>query len=205
MSPRKKALHFWKEIKQRVNSALTSISHTAQIHGYDYKFYNAHHMAEHHDTWIKPHVLYELLHSYRFVVFIDADAILQHLEVPIEWLFNRWGITPSTSIAMPWDVQTSENGDDHHSEDSKGKLVLNTGFIVAQALPLTFEMLDAWRTCTTEKRYQGCGAWKEMWSHEQRAFSEYVRYDFNPSGHNIVVRILSFLASSPCTHSNFNP
>jgi hypothetical protein len=164
----------------------------SQIHGYDYKYYNAHHIEGHHDTWIKPHVLYELLHLYRFVVFIDADAIIQHMEVPLEWLFNRWGVTPTTSIAMPLDVTTSENGDDNHSSDSKGRLVLNTGFIVSQALPHTFEMLEAWRECTTEKRYPGCGFWKEQWSHEQRAFSEFIRYDYNPHGDNIVVRLPLF-------------
>jgi hypothetical protein len=35
----------------------------AQIHGYDYRFFHAQHMEDHHDTWIKPHVIYELLHS----------------------------------------------------------------------------------------------------------------------------------------------
>lgn len=73
----------------------------AQIHGYDYRFFQAQHMEGYHDTWIKPHVINEMLHSYKFVVFIDADATIQHLELPIEWLFNRWGIGPKTSIAMP--------------------------------------------------------------------------------------------------------
>lgn len=39
-------------------------------------------------------------------------------------------------------------------------------------------MLEAWGNCTTEVRYPGCARWKGEWSHEQRAFSEYVRYDF---------------------------
>jgi len=139
-----------------------------------------------HNTWVKPHVLFDLLHSYRFVIFIDADATIQHLDLPFEWLFNRWGITPQTSIAMPLDTRQDLNGDLHASEDSKGKLQLNTGVMIAQALPYTFEMLTAWKECTDEKRYPGCGAWKETWSHEQKAFSEYIRYDFNPSGTNII-------------------
>ncbi|KAF1936771.1 hypothetical protein EJ02DRAFT_413516 [Clathrospora elynae] len=158
----------------------------AQIHGYDYRFFNAHEMEGMYNTWIKPHVLFDLLHSYKFVVAIDADATVQHLELPVEWLFNRWGITPETSIAMPLDTRQVLNGDVHASEDSKGNLALNSGFIIAQALPNTFDLLTAWKECPTEKRYPGCANWKENWSHEQRAFSEYIRYDFNPSGTNIV-------------------
>jgi hypothetical protein len=135
---------------------------------------------------VKPHVLLELLDSYRFVIFIDGDATIRHLEIPFEWLFNRWGITPQTSIAMPLDVRFVRAGDKHASEDSKGKLVLNTGVVVAQALPHTFDLLKAWKECPDGKRYPGCGAWNETWSHEQRAFSEYIRYDFNPTGNNIV-------------------
>ena len=139
-----------------------------------------------HATWVKPHVLFDFLQSYKFVIFIDADATIQHLEVPFEWLFNRWGITPQTSIAMPLDTRQNLNGDLHASEDSKGRLQLNTGVVIAQALPHTFDMLTAWKECPDEKRYPGCGMWKETWSHEQKAFSEYIRYDFNPSGNNIV-------------------
>jgi hypothetical protein len=49
-------------------------------------------------------------------------------------------------------------------------------------------MLTAWSECTTEKRYPGCARWKNEWSHEQRAFSEYIRYDpeFNKTVDTIV-------------------
>jgi len=140
-----------------------------------------------HNTWVKPHILFDLLHQYKFVIFIDADATIQHLDLPFEWLFNRWGITPETSIAMPLDTRQNLDGDLHASEDSKGKLQLNTGVMVAQALPHTFDMLTAWKKCpTNETRYPGCDVWAKTWSHEQKAFSEYVRYDFNPNGNNIV-------------------
>lgn len=68
----------------------------AMIHGYDYKFYHALDMPDHHATWIKPHIFKELLPDYEFVVFMDADAIVSHLEVPLEWMFNRWGIVSDT-------------------------------------------------------------------------------------------------------------
>jgi hypothetical protein len=156
------------------------------MHGYDYRFVNAREMKGMHNTWVKPHVLLDLLKSYRFAIFLDADTTIQHLELPLEWLFNRWGITPETSIAMPLDVEHTLGGDKHASEDSKGHRQLNTGFMVAQALPYTFEMLAAWKNCPNGTQYPGCGTWKEKWSHEQKAFSEYIRYDYNPNGTNIV-------------------
>ena len=147
-------------------------------------------MEDHYATWIKPHVLYEMLTHYKFVVFIDADAVIQHLEVPMEFLFNRWNIAPNTSIAMPIDTRQNLDGNLNVSMDSRGKVLLNTGVVVAQNMPHTFDMLNAWRTCTDEVRYPGCGKWKFDWSHEQRAFSEYIRYDFNQDGNNIVVSAL---------------
>lgn len=47
-------------------------------------------------------------------------------------------------------------------------------------------MLEAWGNCTTEVRYPGCARWKGEWSHEQRAFSEYIRYDFGKTPGTIV-------------------
>ncbi|OCK73183.1 hypothetical protein K432DRAFT_13642 [Lepidopterella palustris CBS 459.81] len=147
----------------------------AQIHGYDYKFYQAEKIPDHHDSWVKVHGVAELLHEYRFVIFIDADAVIHHLEVPMEWLFNRWNITANTSIAMPVDVER----DDCVTCDSKGKIMMNTGFIIAQQLDRTFDIFDAWMNCTDEKRYPGCAEWKTAWAHEQRAFSDYIRYEFD--------------------------
>jgi hypothetical protein len=144
-------------------------------------------MEDMHDTWIKPHVLQEYLEKYKFVIFIDADATIQHLELPLEWLFNRWNIREDTSIAMPIDTRQILNGNNNTSCDSKGKIALNTGFIVAQALPLTMEMMEAWKTCPDGKTYPECGTWANNWSHEQRAFSEYIRYDFNKTKNTIVV------------------
>lgn len=47
-------------------------------------------------------------------------------------------------------------------------------------------MLKVWLDCPNEERWKGCGQWKMEWSHEQRAFNEYVRYEFNPDEDNIV-------------------
>jgi hypothetical protein len=147
------------------------------IHGYDYKYYQAQSIPDHHDTWILPHALRELIPDYQFVVTMDADVTIPHMEVPLEWLFNRWAIQPHTSIAMPFDTLEVRDGK-NVSVDSKGALVLNTGFVVVQNSATTRDMLEKWRDCTKESRYAGCGTWAQQWSHEQRAFSEYIRYDY---------------------------
>lgn len=58
--------------------------------------------------------------------------------------------------------------------------------MISQNNNLTFQMLEAWGNCTTEVRYPGCARWKGEWSHEQRAFSEYIRYDFGRTPKTIV-------------------
>ncbi|EGP89107.1 uncharacterized protein MYCGRDRAFT_92195 [Zymoseptoria tritici IPO323] len=169
--------------------AASPVKSFAQIHGYDYKFYHAQHMKGYYDTWIRPHLLASLLrdNDYDFVMTMDADVTITHKDVPLEWLFNRWNITERTSIALPWDVETQIWETDYiRGKDSRGLTVLNAGVVIVQNLPHTLEILQAWGDCPTETRYEGCAHWKTEWSHEQRAFSEYIRYDFNPDGDNIV-------------------
>ena len=168
-----------------VSNAIINHYLYALIHGYDYKFYEAQHIPDHHDTWIMPHVFRELIDDYQFVVAMDADVTISNLDLPLEWMFNRWGIREHTSMALPWDTEELRNNISI-SVDSKGLLVLNTGFVVAQNSPTTIELLEAWRDCTSETRYPGCAFWKQHWSHEQRAFSEYIRYDFNKTPETVV-------------------
>lgn len=145
-------------------------------------------MEGYHDTWILPGSLRALIKDYDFVITMDADVTITHPEVPFEWLFNHWGVTNNTSIAMPVDQKVFDH-DEINSVDSKGAQVLNTGMVVVHNIPYTLEMLDAWIECPNESRYPGCGHWKNNWSHEQKVFSEYIRYDFNPDGDNIVVSL----------------
>jgi hypothetical protein len=158
----------------------------SQIHGYDYVFFQSKDIEYQHNTWVKVHAIPEVLHKYKFVVFLDADVTVHHMEVPLEWLFNRWKITPETAMALPQDV-TREGCD---TCDSKGNVMLSSGMIVAQNTPLTHKIFDAWKSCTNETRYPGCGHWAYNWAHEQRALSEFIRYDeeMNPN-HNILVSL----------------
>ncbi|KAH8712016.1 hypothetical protein GQ44DRAFT_713973 [Phaeosphaeriaceae sp. PMI808] len=168
-----------------VSNAIMNHYLYALIHGYDYKFYQAAHIPDHYDTWILPHAFRELLPDYQFVVAMDADVAISNLELPLEWMFNRWGIQPHTSMALPWDTEELRNNKSI-SGDSKGLRVLNTGFVVAQNSITTLDLLEKWRDCTTEERYPGCATWKQEWSHEQRAFSEYIRYDYNITPETVV-------------------
>jgi hypothetical protein len=106
------------------------------------------------------------------VVAIDADAVFNHPEIPLEWLFNHWNITNNTAITMSIDPDEKANYDVY------GKLNNNAGFIIAQNLPRTHEMLRAWAACPDEpsEAYAKCSRWKKPWPAEQAAFSEYIRY-----------------------------
>lgn len=77
---------------------------------------------------------------------------------------------------------------DHIGVDDRGNMEHNTGVAIVQNLPYTIEMLTLWRDCptTNDTRFDGCGRWAEEWAHEQRAFNEYIRYNYNPNGTNIV-------------------
>ena len=184
--------------------AITSHYLYAMIHGYDYKYIQAAKIPGHYDTWIRPHLFKRVLPGYQFIVHMDADAMVTHPEIPIEWMFNRWGVAEHTSFAMPHKTEELVNGTFPYlipsalisanylfigksiSTDSRGVPVFDVGFVIVQNNDLTFEMLEAWANCTTEVRYPGCGQWKEKWSHEQRAFSEYIRYDFNDTPETFV-------------------
>ncbi|KAL5425210.1 hypothetical protein PMIN04_002707 [Paraphaeosphaeria minitans] len=172
---------------QLVSGAIMGHHLYSQIHEYDYAFFQAHRMEGYHDTWILPGAMRQLIETdkYQWIITMDADVTITHPEVPLEWLLNHWGATNNTSILMPIDQKVFDN-DIINSVDSKGITVLNTGVVVVQNLPYTKDILDAWIECPNEGRYQGCGQWKNKWSHEQRVFSEYIRYDFNPQGDNII-------------------
>jgi hypothetical protein len=92
----------WHDLEMKgpgfVSQAISNHYLYAMVHGYDYKYYQAQEMPEHFATWIRPHVFQELLPDYDFIVAMDADAIITHLEVPFEWMFNRWGIVRTAYI-----------------------------------------------------------------------------------------------------------
>lgn len=93
-----------------VSHAITNHYLYALIHGYEYRYYQALNMPDHYPTWIRPHIFKELLPEYEFIVAMDADVVVSHLEVPLEWMFNRWGIAQHTSMALPHDTEEFVDG-----------------------------------------------------------------------------------------------
>lgn len=124
------------------------------------------------------------------VVFLDADAIIQYPHLPFEWLFNYWGFNSNTRVAMAVDPDEPQN------KDSRGNIYLNTGFLIAQNSSRTNEIFDAWESCPSEIRYSNCSRWAEEWPHEQAAFGEYLRYDFDEPEDVMVL---------PCAEANGYP
>lgn len=140
-------------------------------------------------TWSKVSAIKEQLHHYEYVVFMDADTIFPHPHVPLEWLFNYWDIVPGNLVAMAIDPSNPIN------EDSRGRTMLNTGFVIAQKSARTHELFEAWESCPNEKRYPGCFHFSHDWSHEQGAFGNFLRYDFNRPED---VKLLSCMEANGC-------
>jgi hypothetical protein len=125
-------------------------------------------------------------------VSIDADATFMNLDLPLEWLFNRWNITKTTSLTLPIDPDQPNNKDRAH-----GQTNLNCGLVIAQNSPRTHEILQAWEDCPDdEDRFPGCDKWKTDWPAEQAAFGEYIRYEFEEEDD---------VKSIPCDEANGFP
>lgn len=142
------------------------------IHGYDYHFVRIVKEWDRYPHWSKIAALSDHLHNYDMVVSIDADAVFTHLEIPYEWLLNRWGVEPGMSLAMATDPVGDPNF------DSKGRVNNNCGFITAQNNERTHEMLRSWANCPDDKQFPGCSSFKNVQMAEQGAFGEYVRRAF---------------------------
>lgn len=148
----------------------------ALIHGYDYKFIHAHEFEDRHATWIKPSALARQIKNYKFIVFLDADAAFRFFHVPIEWMLNYWDIQPHHSFVMAKDPWTE--AEPQYNSDRFNRTLTNTGFMVVQNNENTMPILKAWHECPDDVRYTNCSQWKQPKFHEQSAFGEYIRYDY---------------------------
>ncbi|KAF5242892.1 hypothetical protein FANTH_8477 [Fusarium anthophilum] len=120
-----------------------------------------------HGTWVKPAITKEALKTHDFVISLDSDAVFTHLDLPLEWLMNLWDYRPETLVAMAYDLDWEQD------YDPQGNLILNTGFVIAQASQRTQDMFQRWEDCP--RSIPGCDHWKHKWAHEQSAFSYYIR------------------------------
>lgn len=160
------------------------------IHGYDYKFIRAPDYTDRWGTWVKVPMMKEALKTHDYIVFMDSDVMFHYPHLPLEWLLNYWNMTQDTLAMMSIDPDEPQN------YDAKGNRYLNTGFVIAQQSKRTQEMYKAWAECPSENRYTGCSRWKLDWAHEQAAFGNYIRYDFDRPDD---IRVL------PCVEANGAP
>ena len=187
----KKGEYHWRNIGH-VSGGIFSHYLYALVHGYDYKLIHAPNFEDRHATWIKPSALANHIKDYKWIVFLDADATFRHLHLPLEWMFNYWNIEPKHSITMsldPWDP--NEPG---YNSDRFNRTYTNTGFIAVQNNEKVMEILKAWHECPDNGRYPNCSEWKKPRFHEQSAFGEYIRYDYEDS-----------IKELPCAEANGFP
>jgi hypothetical protein len=83
------------------------------------------------------------------------------------------------------------------NEDDYGVLNINAGFIIAQNLERTHEILRAWDSCpSNETMYPGCRKFIQNWPAEQGAFGNFMRRQFNETHDRIEI---------PCSEANGFP
>ncbi|KAF2194921.1 hypothetical protein K469DRAFT_383 [Zopfia rhizophila CBS 207.26] len=179
----------WKGMRP-LSAGMLSHYMFAMIHGYDYKFIRAPDYADRWGTWVKVPMMKEALKTHDYIVFMDSDVMFHYPHLPLEWLLNYWNMTSETLAMMAIDPDEPQN------YDHKGNRYLNTGFVIAQQSKRTQEMYKSWGECPSESKYKGCAKWKLEWAHEQAAFGNYLRYDYDRPED---IKVL------PCTEANGAP
>jgi hypothetical protein len=167
------------------NFILKSSPISAILHGYDYLRITAPPIPGLGIPWVKIPHLYDIIHKYDIIVCFDPDVYLRHSNISVEFLMKRYNFTDKSSFLMAMDPNGKDN------EDSQGRTVLNTGFIIAQNNNLTKQILKRLALCTVN--IPGCEKWKYKWSHEQRAFNDYLRDQ---------MKVGSELIIAPCDEVN---
>lgn len=149
----------------------------AKIHGYQYHFIETGKYEDRRDSWKKPSIIGRALQKYPVVVFMDSDAIVNHLDLPFEWLMNYWGINKTDALSMAVDPAATAN------RDEKGRVYANTGFIVGQQTPVTADLMRDWNDCPNDNsKYTNCTDYRDKWYQhpsDQGGFGNYVRYDYD--------------------------
>lgn len=149
----------------------------ARIHGYKYYYINVVDPGDRRASWKKPRVISKILREHDVCIYLDSDAIFNNLDLPFEWLLNYWKLYPdNNSVALALDPESQYN------QDRFGKTYLNTGFIISQNNPTTYDIMDAWNRCPDDDGpYPGCKDFRLNWPGQptdQGGFGTYVRYNF---------------------------
>ncbi|KAK7404022.1 hypothetical protein QQX98_010195 [Neonectria punicea] len=162
----------------------------SKIHGYQYYYVKINTYEDRRDSWKKPSVLSKILKNHDACVFIDSDAMFNHLDLPLEWLMNYWSISPlNNSLALAVDPDTQ------HNRDRSGNLFLNTGFMIMQNNSKIYEMFKDWDDCANDGgKYPDCVEFRNRkgWQPtDQGGFGTFIRYDYPKD-----------ILELPCTEAN---
>ncbi|PNS18468.1 hypothetical protein CAC42_6285 [Sphaceloma murrayae] len=154
----------------------------AQMHGYDYKFIQVPRPPQDtFRTWAKIPGIYQALKlDYQFIVFTDYDVIFPHLKIPLEWFLDHWNVTSEiilTSGSAP-NLGTKGRKAKMRLDSFHHKLSINSGFMIVQKTPKAHDFFKDWMECTSEVKFKGCATWKNEPLHEQRAYADYIRYEY---------------------------
>jgi hypothetical protein len=145
----------------------------AQLHGYDYKFVQAPTYADRHNTWVKVEEIRRTLQEgYQFVIFTDSDIVFPNLKLPMEYLLDHWNIDSTVAMAA------ALAPDEPEKYDRLGHRNVNTGFMIAQNTPEVMPLLKDWIECPSETKFADCAHWKDDFWHEQSAYSDFVRHEY---------------------------
>ncbi|KAI9189383.1 hypothetical protein H9P43_000816 [Blastocladiella emersonii ATCC 22665] len=116
-------------------------------HGYDYRRVQISSPKGWHGTWGKIKAIYDALHRYDLVVFLDGDAYMAQPDKSLPFLMERWGFHERASLLLaaegPNQPHPNENG-------------TNTGVWIARNTPLLKQSLRDIMDCPEA---QGDHAW----------------------------------------------
>jgi hypothetical protein len=115
--------------------SLASVSHYADRHGYSHLVQRQALLGHLHINWSKIALLQRELKSseWDYVVLLDADTVITHLEKPLKYFIERYGKT-ETAIWMPVDTPLS----------SKWQRKPNAGFIIIKNNAAGVDVIDRW-------------------------------------------------------------
>ncbi|KAF2663368.1 hypothetical protein BT63DRAFT_484434 [Microthyrium microscopicum] len=150
----------------------------AMIHGYTYHYIRTSPLEGRAESWGRVAGMASSLFSCDVIVALDPDYVFQYLDVPYEWLMNRWNITKDTAVAMPLGSPKQGTSKKIYNKDSQGRLAGNTDFVTVRRIEQVFGLLEAWQKCPDEKDYPGCKRFANQEPNEKGAFAEYIRYGY---------------------------
>ncbi|ORZ33120.1 hypothetical protein BCR44DRAFT_134710 [Catenaria anguillulae PL171] len=159
----------------------------AMRHGYDYRRVRLNQPGVKYGGWGKPKVIYDALHRYDWVVFVDSDAYPRRPDLSLEDLLDRWGFHANASVMLPLDPP--EQLPENRNATNNGP-ALNTGFWIAHSTPTAKAILRDLTTCLDR---DNCKRWRTDWPAEQAAFSKVVVPNY-VQGRDII--------NAPCGEAN---